>query len=145
VRSVDLLVASLCDFSADYGGKLMVVGAFDTLVTRDLPAVHPQCAIALRFIFRKEDEGLLDLKITFVDEDGHPILPPLETTAEIEVPDEVFFLTRNFVLNMQHLRFDAAGLYAVDIAANGRHIASIPLQIRLAAYPGEPGRVRPQG
>jgi hypothetical protein len=130
---MDLLIAALCDYAADYGGKLVVMGAFDTLVTRDLPAIHPQCAVALRFLFRKEDEGVLDLKITFVDEDGKPIMPPLETPSEIVVPDEVFFLTRNFVLNMQHLRFEVDGLYAVDVSANGEPIASIPLQVRRMA------------
>ena len=46
---MDIQIASLCDFAADYNGKLVVSGTFDTLVARAVPGVHPQCALALRF------------------------------------------------------------------------------------------------
>ena len=38
-------------------GKLNLLGAFDTIYTQQLPAVHPQCSIALRLTFGHEDEG----------------------------------------------------------------------------------------
>lgn len=136
---MEILVATLCDFAADYGGKLAVVGAFDTIVARELPAIHPQCAVALRFVFRKEDEGEHRVRLAFVDEDGRPIMPGLETAAEVAVADDICFCTRNFVLNLQHLRFEAAGSYAVDVTVDDRAVASIPLQVRQFEDHGAPG------
>lgn len=45
---MDIQVAVLCDYAADYQGKLCVQGAFDTLFARQFPVVHPACALALR-------------------------------------------------------------------------------------------------
>ena len=44
---MDIQIATLCDFAADYNGKLVVSGTFDTLAARALPVVHPSCALAM--------------------------------------------------------------------------------------------------
>ena len=122
-------IAVLCDFAADYGGKLSLIGTFDTILTQTLPAVHPQCSVALRVLFRKEEEGQHSLQVNFVDEDGKSIIPPMDTVMNVTAPGDFFFSTHNLVLNLQQLRFERAGQYSVDIAIDGRQIASIPLQI----------------
>lgn len=38
---MDILVSTLCDFAADYQGKLCIQGGFDSLVARQFPVVHP--------------------------------------------------------------------------------------------------------
>lgn len=43
---MDILVSTLCDFAADYQGKLCIQGGFDSLVARQFPVVHPVCAVA---------------------------------------------------------------------------------------------------
>ena len=48
---MDIQIATLCDHAADYNGKLVITGTFDTLAARALPVVHPSCALALRFCF----------------------------------------------------------------------------------------------
>ena len=40
-------VAVLCDAATDESGKLNLLGAFDTIYTQQLPAVHPQCSVRL--------------------------------------------------------------------------------------------------
>ena len=57
-------------------GKLNVLGAFDTIYTPQMPAVHPQCAVALRVTFTPGDEGPHKLKLNFVDADGHASCRP---------------------------------------------------------------------
>ena len=54
---MDILVSTLCDFAADYQGKLCIQGGFDSLVARQFPVVHPVCAVALRICLTPEDEG----------------------------------------------------------------------------------------
>jgi hypothetical protein len=122
-------IAALCDSAMDYNGKLSLLGAFDTILAPDVPAVHPQCSVALRLLFRKEEEGRHALRVNFVDEDGKSIIPPMEAMMEVSLPDAFFFTTHNVVLNLQQIRFEKAGIYSVDIALDGRQIASVPLQI----------------
>src|SRR4029434_1912366 len=72
---MNIQVAVLCDAATDENGKLNLLGAFDTIYTQQLPAVHPQCSIALRITFGNEDEGSHKLKLTFVDAHVRPSIP----------------------------------------------------------------------
>lgn len=126
---MEIQVAALCDSAADYGGKLCLIGTFDTILSHNFPFLHPQCSIALRLIFREDDEGVFPIKIAIVDEDGKLLAPPIEASLEVKIPDDAVFATRNVVFNLQHLKFERAGYYSIDIAIKGRQAAGIPFRI----------------
>jgi hypothetical protein len=132
---MDIQVAALCDSAADYDGKLCLLGVFDTIVAGTLPAIHPQCSVALRILFRKEEEGSHSVRVLFVDEDGHSIVPPMETSFHVSLPDDLFFSTHNLILNLQQLPFARRGAYSIDVAIDSRQMASIPLQVRVIQSP----------
>lgn len=123
-------LAVLCDAATDYNGKLNILGTFDTIFAQQFPAAHPQCSVALRISFSKMEEGQHTLKINLVDEDGKSIMPPVDIPVEIILPGDATFLSRNFVLNIQQLKFQSPGLYAIEIAVDGQHEASIPLAVK---------------
>ena len=60
---MDIQIAALCDAATDSHGKLNILGTFDTINAGQLPAVHPQCSIALRLVFSKMEEGHKELKL----------------------------------------------------------------------------------
>src|SRR5208283_4753023 len=64
---MNIQVAVLCDAATDDNGKMNLLGAFDTIYTQKLPAIHPQCSIALRVTFSSDDEGKHALQVNFVD------------------------------------------------------------------------------
>ncbi len=125
-------VAVLCDAATDDNGKLNLLGAFDTIYTQQLPAVHPQCSIALRVTFGHEDEGAHKLRVSFVDADGRSIMPGtgIDIPVEVALLGDSYFGTRNFIVNIQQLRFEQPGLYSADIALDDRTQASIPLLVK---------------
>ena len=127
---MNIQVAVLCDAATDDNGKLNILGSFDTIYAPQLPAVHPQCAVALRVTFMSGDEGEHKLKLNFVNADGHAIMPPIEIPVAVVLPDDVHFLTRNFIVNIQQLKFTEAGLYSVDVRIDDKSQASIPLSIK---------------
>ena len=129
-------IATLCDAATDYAGKLNLLGSFDTVLTTKFPAVHPQCAIALRFVFNKAEEGHRVFRLTFVNEDGKAVMPPVELAIDVKIPDEVNYLSRNLIINLQQLKFDAAGQYGVEVLMDGNQVASIPLLVRDVRPPG---------
>ena len=128
---MNIQVAVLCDAATEDNGKLNLLGAFDTIFAPQLPAVHPQCAVALRVTFMSGDEGARKLKLNFVDADGKSIMPPIEIPVAVSLPDEALFLTRNFIVNIQQLKFAEEGLYSVDVRLDDKSQAAIPLQIKL--------------
>ena len=127
---MNIQVAVLCDAANEDNGKLNLLGAFDTIFAPQLPAVHPQCAVALRVTFMSGDEGARKLALNFVNADGHAIMPTIEIPVEVALPDDAYFLTRNFIFNIQQLKFAEAGLYSVDIRLDGESRANIPLQVK---------------
>jgi len=127
---MNIQVAVLCDAATDDNGKLNLLGAFDTIYARELPAVHPQCSVALRVTFTSGDEGKRHLKVTLVNADGRPVMPNLDIPVEVVLAEDMHFCTRNFILNIQQLKFEEPGPFSVDISLDGRSQASIPLLVK---------------
>jgi hypothetical protein len=138
-------IAVLCDAATDYNGKLNLLGTFDTIVTSQLPAVHPQCSIALRMAFSRIEEGAHKVKMNFVDEDGRLVMPSIDMPVDVAVPAEANFLVRNFIINIQQLKFERPGQYSIDVAIDGRHEASIPLLVKHNPPAAEPGEAWKEG
>jgi hypothetical protein len=130
IAGMNIQVAVLCDAATDDNGKLNLLGAFDTIYTQQLPAVHPQCSIALRVTFGHEDEGPHKLHLNFVDADGRSIMPGIPIPIEVSLPGDSHFGTRNFIINIQQLKFDQPGLFSIDVTLDDRSQASIPLLVK---------------
>jgi hypothetical protein len=128
---MNIQVAVLCDAATDDNGKLNLLGAFDTIYAHQLPAIHPQCAIALRVTFTGVDEGIHKLRLNFVDADGQSIMPGIDVPVEVLLPGDQHFGTRNFIVNIQQLKFDTPGIFAIDVSLDGNVQSSIPLTIKL--------------
>ena len=90
---MNVQVAVLCDAAPDDNGKMNLLGAFDTIYAQQLPAVHPQCAVALRVTFAAEDEGQHKLKLNFINADGRIIMPAMEIPITVTLPDAVLVLS----------------------------------------------------
>jgi len=133
---MNIQVAVLCDAATDDNGKLNLLGAFDTIYAPQMPAIHPQCAVALRATFQPGDEGTRKLSLNFINADGRSILQAIELPVPVTLPDDAHFLTRNFIVNIQQLKFDEPGLYSVDVRLDDETAASVPLLVRqMAANP----------
>jgi hypothetical protein len=132
---MNIQVAVLCDAANEDNGKLNLLGAFDTIFAPQLPAVHPQCAVALRVTFMSGDEGARQLRLNFVNADGRSIMPNLPPMlVDVRLPDDVHFVTRNFIINFQNLQFNEAGMYSVDVRLDDKSQGNIPLSVKLVGH-----------
>ncbi len=131
-------MAVLCDAATDTASKLSLLGAFDTIHASQLPALYPACTVAVRMVFYNAEDGMHTLRLSFMDADGRPVIPSMEFPLPVAVPADTHFVTRNLIINFQHLKFDKPGMYSIDLAVDGRQEAAIPLQVRLMP-PGTPG------
>jgi hypothetical protein len=136
---MNIQVAVLCDAATDDAGKLNLLGAFDTIYAPQMPAIHPQCAVALRATFQPGDEGARKLSLNFINADGHSILQGVDLDVSVTLPDDAHFVTRNFIVNIQQLKFDEPGLYSVDVRLDNETVASVPLLVRqMASHSPQP-------
>ena len=121
---------ALCDFAADYGGKLSVVGVFDTIFARQMPAVHQHCCLAVKLRFEKIEEGQKRVRLSISDDDGKLVLPAMEIPINVVMPPDARTNSIQVVANIGGMKIDAFGEYAIDLALDGRHEGSIPLFAR---------------
>ena len=49
------------------------------------------------------------MKLTFVDEDGKLVMPGVDIPVDVQVPDDTSFISRNFIINIQQLKFEKPG------------------------------------
>jgi len=123
-------IFTLCDAAADYQGRLSILGVFDTIFAPQLPAAHPQCAVALRIRFSRVEAGRHRLTLHIVDDDANMVIPPLQGEFEIQLKPNDRQATANLVLNLQGLQLLKYGEYAVNLAIDGREEASVPFFVR---------------
>lgn len=123
-------IFSLCDAATAESGKLNVLGAFDTLWAKELPAVHQQCAIALRLRFEESEGSVHQMVLNFVDFDGQHIMPSANGTINIQFSAEQKTASANLVLNVHMLKIQNQGEYSIDLLLDGSQAASIPLFVR---------------
>jgi hypothetical protein len=133
---MNIQVAVLCDAATDYAGKLNVLGTFDTIVAQQLPAVHPQCTVALRLAFDRSEEGRHQVAVNFVDDDGREVMARINMPIEVQLPPEAIFAARNFIINIQQMKFSRPGHYAIGLLLDGQLQTSIPLQVKVATPEG---------
>lgn len=128
---MNIEVFSLCDAATvDAGGKLNVLGAFDTIGAAGMPVAYPHFAIALRIRFDNIEKGEHRLLVNFVDLDGKHIIPAMNSVVHINFYDEQRSGSVNSVLNIQMLKFEKFGEYSIDLAIDGKKEASLPLYVK---------------
>jgi len=124
-------IFSLCDAATvDIGGKLNILGAFDTIWAGGIPVGYPHFAVALRIRFDNIEKGEHRLVVNFVDADGKHIIPSVNSLVNINFPSEQRSGSVSSVLNIQMLRFENYGEYSIDLSIDGVTKASLPLYVR---------------
>lgn len=132
----------LCDAATDSMGKLNILGTFDTIHARQVPAVHPQCAVAIRLRFDWIERGEHKIRVNMIDADGQLLIPPLDAGLHVRLPDQASSCAINLVLNLHSLKFERFGEYSIDLLIDGEEAASLPLFVR--QMPAPPAAPPPQ-
>ena len=124
-------IFTLADHAEDYGGKLCILGTFDSIVTHALPSVHPHCSIALRLRFQKSEEGNHAVRIVMIDADGRNYGPQLDGNLAVAVADGNETATSNLVLGLNGFPLTKAGTYHLDLVLDGQLVARLPLTVNM--------------
>jgi hypothetical protein len=129
---VDLAVLSdYATMTADQ--KLVIVGVFDTILVRSLPASHPSLHLSLRVSVGAVDQGEHVLLVRLVDPDGREVVPALKAQFSADVPLDGDEGTLQMVLEIGPVPFSVAGPHAVDILIDDRYEDTFPLRVKPSA------------
>lgn len=123
-------IFALCDAATSYAGKLNLLGTFDTIYAQEIPVKHAACAVAIRLRWERiESNQQHRIRLQFVDEDGHEVIPTWEARIHVQLPQDRASTASDLTFNLQQTVFNHYGLYALDLAIDGRLEASLPLYV----------------
>jgi hypothetical protein len=128
---MQILFACLADHASTdaNGGKLNVMGIFDTVRAQTFPATHPRMVLALRFLTEHEDNNRKgDIVISVRDED-RDIIPPLRAAYEPGSTPPGGFATSNLLVELNGLVFARPGRYHVAVQIGKHEEIRVPLQV----------------
>ena len=132
---MNIEIFSLCDAATENDGKVNLLGAFDTVASREEPVTIGHCAVALRLRFKRIESGAHQVRLALVDADGRAVIPAFQTLMNIRVREPQESAVANLILNLQQVKLGSFGRYAVDLAVDGRQEGSLPFYIRQIAAP----------
>jgi hypothetical protein len=120
---------TFCDFAQENGGKLTVVGTFDTIISRNFPCVHPQLAVVIRIRFDILEFGSHTFRIETRDLDGEMSIETISGNVEVKGVGNASAVS-HLVFSISNLKFKNPGLINFVLFIDDKEISSIPLYIR---------------
>ncbi|HZP60006.1 MAG TPA: hypothetical protein VFB27_06735 [Opitutaceae bacterium] len=131
-----LEIFALCDAAnTDSAGRISLLGSFDHISAASVPISRPFCAVVIKIRFERIEEGMKSLRISFVDDDGNPVMPTIETQAPVQFTQNTPTATLQMILAIQQIRLPNFGEYSIDLAVGGTHLGSIPLYAQQSSAP----------
>ena len=104
---MNIQVAVLCDAATNDNDKLSLLGAFERFTRRRCRRCIRSAPWRSASRFFAADEGQRRSTLNFINADGHSIMPNFPTDAGgVRLPEDLHFLTRNFIVNFQNLQFN---------------------------------------
>jgi hypothetical protein len=128
---MEIDIFALCDFAQDVGGKLTIVGTFDTIFADVLPAIHPTLSIVARLRFSDSEAGQHSFEISFSDDSGNKeVLPPFSRNLDVRIPSGEKWGNANIVIGIGQFQLPSYGKYYVNLSVDGKQVNSLPLNVK---------------
>jgi hypothetical protein len=107
-----------------------MLGVFDIIFAKSIPAVHPQCSVAVRLRLTPSEQSEHKVAINLIQKDGQNIIPPMEVSLKFALERDLPTGGTNCIFNIQGMRLERFGEYSINLAVDGKHLDSIPLYIK---------------
>jgi hypothetical protein len=133
-----LEIFTLCDSAVDYGGKVCILGAFDSVAAAEVPYTVTHGAVVARMRFHRIEDGNHKFRVTLADQDGKMIMPNVDAQVGVRFTEQAQSATFNLVMQINGLKLDQFGEYTVDLAVDGVHQGSLPLYFSKTPQPTAP-------
>ncbi|MCL1928010.1 MAG: hypothetical protein FWG07_04360 [Treponema sp.] len=120
---------TFCDFAQESGGKLTVVGTFDTIISRNFPCIHPQLSVVIRIRFDLWEFSSHSFRIEARDLDGELNIEPVTGTVDVKGAGNATAVS-HLVFTISNLHFNSGGVVNFVLYIDDKEISSLPLYIR---------------
>ena len=120
---------TFCDFAQENGGKLTIVGTFDTIISRNFPCTHPQLSVVIRVRFDLWEFSAHEFRIETRDIAGEMNMDPISGSLDVKGVGNATAVS-HLVFTIGNLYFKNPGVVNFTLFVDNKEVASIPLYIR---------------
>jgi hypothetical protein len=120
---------TFCDFAQENGGKLTIVGTFDTIISRNFPCVHPQLSVVIRLRFDIWEFAKHSFRIETRDLDGQMSMEAISGHVEVKGVGNATAVS-HLVFTISNLRFENNSVVNFVLFMDEKEAGSIPLYVR---------------
>jgi hypothetical protein len=120
---------TFCDFAQENGGKLTIVGTFDTIISRNFPCVHPQLSVVIRLRFDLWEFSSHNFRIEARDLDGEMPINDINGSLDVKGAGNTTAVS-HLVFSISNLRFKGSGVLNFTLYIDDKELCSIPLYVR---------------
>ncbi|MDR0316700.1 MAG: hypothetical protein LBH97_07360 [Treponema sp.] len=120
---------TFCDFAQENGGKLTVVGTFDTIISRNFPCVHPQLSVVIRIRFDLWEFSRHVFRIETRDLDGEMSMEAISGNIDVKGVGNTTAVS-HLVFTISNLHFKNPGVLNFVLFMDDKEAGTIPLYIR---------------
>jgi hypothetical protein len=120
---------TFCDFAQETGGKLTVVGTFDTILARNFPCVHPQLSVVIRLRFDLWEFANHNFRIETRNLDGETSMDTISGNIDVKGVGNATAVS-HLVFTISNLHFKDSGVINFILYMDDKEAGTIPLYIR---------------
>jgi len=122
---------TFCDFAQENGGKLTVVGTFDTIISRNFPCVHPQLSVVIRLRFDIWEFKNHSFRIETRDLNGEMSMEAISGNIDVKGIGNTTAVS-HLVFTISNLQFKDAAIINFILFLDDKEAGTIPLYVRKA-------------
>jgi hypothetical protein len=122
-------IFTFCDFAQENGGKLTIVGTFDTIVSRNFPCIHPQLSVVIRLRFDIWEFANHTFRIETRDINGELNMEAISGNVEVKGVGNATAVS-HLVFSISNLQFRSSGVVNFVLYMDDKELTSVPLYIR---------------
>ncbi|MDR0568270.1 MAG: hypothetical protein LBG87_03590 [Spirochaetaceae bacterium] len=120
---------TFCDYAQESGGKLTIVGTFDTIIAHNFPCIHPQLSVVIRIRFDIWEFSQHTFRIESRDINGEMTMNVISGNVDVKGAGNATAVS-HLVFTISNLRFKHYGVFNFILYIDNKEICSIPLHVR---------------
>ena len=120
---------TFCDFAQENGGKLTIVGTFDTIISRNFPCVHPQLSVVIRIRFDMWEFANHPFRIETRGLNGEMSMDAISGNLDVKGVGNSTAVS-HLVFTIGNLHFKNPGVVNFTLFLDDKEAGSVPLYIR---------------
>jgi len=120
---------TFCDFAQVNGGKLTIVGTFDTIISHNFPCVHPQLSVVIRLRFDMWEFSNHSFRIETRDLEGEMNMEAITGNVDVMGAGNTTAVS-HLVFSISNLQIKNPGVVNFVLFIDDKEAGYIPLYIR---------------